>query len=169
MKQEEKNKVIQEIEALGVDEDFVPAKGLPIPLRDAVIILPWMQGDRKTASGIILTSAASDANSKKIGYIARIGPTVNLGFDVEIGMRVWFENKANHFQIDASDGNTYIMVPQHYVYCIWTPDSYEIPHFKDKSEKRRDARREGLANVAKDEIAKLQEDGVEINDPNLKK
>lgn len=165
MKQEEEKvpTVLEEIEALELEDGFNPIAGLPIPFRDMVMILPVIQGDKKTASGIILPGNSDAANDRKIGIVTRMGPDVNI--PIKIGMKVFFESKGNYYYINGSDGNMYLFMHQHMIYGACTPTSYFVPAWKDKDQKRRESRIEGLKNVAKKEEAKLAEDGVEIHNP----
>lgn len=164
MNQEETKKREQEIlaaiESLPTDDTFKLCPGLPIPFRDAVLILPWIQNEQKTAAGIIIPGFGDSANDRQIGFVAAIGPKVDL--PIKIGMKVYFERKANHYAINGKDGNVYLMMIQHYVYCAWTPDSYYIPEWKTREEKRNDARREGLENVSKAETEALNDENTQI-------
>jgi co-chaperonin GroES (HSP10) len=169
MKQEEEKTptVLEEINALELDEGFTPIMGLPIPFRDMVVVLPVMQGDKKTASGIILPGNSDAANDRKIGIVVRYGPGINLNdTPIRIGMKVFFESKGNYYMINGTDGNVYLFMHQHMIYGAVTPDTYFIPNWKDKDQKRRESRIEGLKNVAKKEEAKLAEEGVEIKSTN---
>lgn len=161
MNQEEKTPTVyDEIEALQTMEGFVPAKGLPIPFRDMVIILPIMQGDKKTASGIILPGNSDAANDRKRGVVARFGPDVTI--PIKIGMEVFFESKGNYYLINGIDGNVYLFMHQHLIYGACTPDTYFIPSWKSREEKRNDSRREGLANVSKAETEALNDENTQV-------
>src|SRR3990167_111464 len=152
-KAERKEAILKEIFELPLDESFIPANSFPIPASDEVLILPVMQAENKRASGIILVSEGTVANDRKIGIVARCGHLVSK--PLRVGQRVIFENKANHFRIDGTDGNEYLMILQHNIYCICTPQTYVVPEFKTKLQKRDDDRKAGFEAVKKDEQSKL--------------
>lgn len=153
LKAEREEAVLKEIMELPLEDGFIPPIGLPIPLSDEIILLPVMQNETTRASGIILPSAGDVSNDRKTGIIARIGPLVQK--NLRIGMKVLFESRGNHFRFDATDGNEYLMVLQHNVYCAATPQTYVVPEFKTKLQKRDEERRKGFETVKNDERAKL--------------
>ena len=148
MKADRKEAVLKEIFELPLEENFIPPIGLPIPAENEVLILPVMQSETKRASGIILVSEGTVANDRKIGIVARCGYLVRK--PLRIGQRVIFENKSNHFRIDGSDGNEYLMILEHNIYCICTPQTYVVPEFKTKLMKRNEERAEGLKRTNED-------------------
>jgi hypothetical protein len=148
LKASRKEEILKEIFELPLEKDFIPPIGLPIPASDEVLILPVMQNETTRASGIILQSSGDVANDRKIGIVARVGFLVHK--PLLIGMRVFFENKANHFRIDGTDGNEYLMILQHNIYCIATPQTYVVPEFKTRLMKRDEERKKGFENVKGD-------------------
>jgi len=162
-KADRKEAILKEIFELPLEEGFTPPMSLPIPASDEVLILPVMQNETKRASGIILVSNGTVANDRKMGIVARVGHLVSK--PLRIGQRVIFENKANHFRIDGSDGNEYLMILQHNIYAICTPQTYVVPEFKTKIMKRNEDRAKGLqatsehaqkvANMSKEEKKEL--------------
>jgi len=150
MKKDKLPTVLEEIDSLELS-DFQPPKGLIIPFRDEVIILPIMQNETKRASGIVLLANGNTANDRKIGIVARLGPSVSL--PIKIGMKIAFEPRGNYFRFNGTDGNEYLLMLQHHIYGAVTPETYIVPEFKDKIEKRNDARKEGIANKLKDTMA----------------
>lgn len=164
LKADRKEEILKEIFELPLEEGFIPAIGLPVPLADEVLILPVMQNEKTRASGIVLLSTESVANDKKIGIVARVGHEVRK--PIKLGMRILFENKANHFRIDASDGNEYLMILQHNIYCACTPQNYVVPEFKTKLQKRDEERKTGFEAVKKDEQTNLNMSKKEIAENN---
>lgn len=150
---EQQEAILKELAELPLEENFVPPLGLGIPLGDEVILLPIMQNETKRASGIIMPSTGNVANDRKMGIVARIGPLVVK--PIKIGMKVIFENRGNHFRIDGTDGNEYLMILQHNIFCAATPQTYIVPEFKTKLQLRDDERKEGFERVRKDEQDKL--------------
>ncbi len=158
LKLERQEAILKELSELEPEKDFVPPDGLPIPLADEIILLPVMQNENVRASGIKLLSQGDVSNDRKTGIIARIGATVSK--PVFIGMKVLFESRGNHFRFDATDGNEYLMVLQHNVYCAATPQTYVVPEFKTKIMKRNEERAEGLKRTGDDanKIAEMSKD-----------
>jgi co-chaperonin GroES (HSP10) len=148
MKADRKEAILKEIEELPLEKDFEPPIGLPVPLLDALFVLPVMQSDTVRASGIKLLSNGDVANDRKMGIVARIGANVDL--PIKIGSRVLFENRANHFRIDAADGNEYLLILKHNIFAICTPQTYVVPEFKTKIMKRNEERAEGLKRTGDD-------------------
>lgn len=146
---EREEKTLTEIANLPLEEGFVPVEGLPIPFRNEVLLLPIMQGEKKTASGIIMPAFTDKANDKKLAIVAAIGPNVTL--PIRVGLRVLFDNRGNYFRINAQDGNEYLMTIENFIYAAATPETYIVPEFRSKLEKRNDARKEGFDNKMKDD------------------
>lgn len=164
-KADRKEAILKEIFELPLEEDFVPPMSLPVPLTDAVLLLPIMQNETVRASGIKLLSTGDVANDRKMGIVARIGSGVIL--PIKIGHRVIFENRGNHFRIDGSDGNEYLMILQHNIFAICTPSTYIVPEFKTKIMKRDEERKAGFEAVKKDEQTNLNMSKAEKKDRGL--
>lgn len=150
---ERKEEILKEISNLEPEENWTPIKGLPIPFRSSILLLPVVQKDRKTASGLFLRGNG-DKDTDMTGIVARIGSEVQL--PVFLGQKVLYDRQQNYFQTLGSDGNTYIVVNEHNIYCAVTPETYIVPAFKGRMEKRNDSRKEGFANVAKLEALNLE-------------
>lgn len=145
-----KEEVLRELANLPIHNEWIAPRGLPIPMRDELIILPLKQNETKTASGIIMPLNGDASNDRKLAVIARIGPLVTL--PVRIGMKVWFDPAGRYFRfVNTDDGNEYLLMIQHLIHGAATPETYCVPEFKDKIEKRNDSRREGMARVEADE------------------
>lgn len=161
---ERKEAILKEIAELSIEESFKAPDSLPIPLRDEIMILPVMQDENKTAEGLYVPEgSAENPDSNKLGIVARLGSEVTL--PIRIGMKIWFSPNKNYFQIMGKDGNVYLLMIQHNIHCIATPESYPIPTFRTNLEIRNDERREGLkrtnddaqklANMSKEEKEEL--------------
>lgn len=151
---ERKEEILKEIYAIESEDEWTPPLGLPIPFKNQILLLPAVQKDRKTPSGIFLRGNGDKEGDTKIGIIARLGADVSL--PIKISQRVLFDAYQNYFQILHSDGNTYLVVNEHNIYCAVTPETYIVPAFKGRMEKRNDSRREGLENVKKLEALDIE-------------
>lgn len=152
-----KEAILKEIHELELDNFQVP-EGLPIPYRDALVVLPIQQNETKRASGIIIPAGhiGDPANSKKMGIVCRIGPDVTL--PVTIGSKVYFDSSARYFNINGNDTNVYLLMYQHHIFAAVTPGSYPVPSYYTREQERMIERREGLARVAQDEANKIGEE-----------
>jgi co-chaperonin GroES (HSP10) len=154
---ERKDLLLKEIDNLELDNFNIPS-GLPIPFRDELIILPVMQGETKTSSGIIIPSGSvtNPANTRKMGIVCRIGPMVTL--PVKLGMKVYFDPTGRYFQLNAVDFNVYLLMLQHHILAAVTPDSYPVPEYYTREQERMIDRKEGYQNMIDDNARKLGEE-----------
>ena len=139
---EHKQKHLEIINNLPLEQGFHIPAGLPIPIGDRLLIKPVMQKNNRTESGLIIPQSSS-RRSEYMGIVMLLGDEVTL--PVFPGLKVEFELGAYHPTNNPQGelvhkGIIYVTMSQHLIRAIIPPDVFKYPVYETNEEKRRQMR-----------------------------